>query len=137
LRKTSDKNIDHPDAMDLDNSVFSDKATTPAGPGMAPSPESRREEKFIRILIPNDRYDQLRGGMIREGGERYGDLSYMLGGRSSYQNHDGSSLDGLIEKWKPNLSVVRTVIKFALKTGRLGPQMQSSILTQNSQRFGI
>ncbi|PVH68485.1 hypothetical protein DL98DRAFT_506825, partial [Cadophora sp. DSE1049] len=57
--------------------------------------------------------------MIMEGKRLYGDLLYMLGGRSSLLNPDGSSPDGLIEKWKPNLTVVRTVIKFALKTERL------------------
>jgi hypothetical protein len=66
--------------------------------------------------------------MIREGKGRYGDLSYMLGGRSSHQTADRSNLDGPIEKWKPNLAVVKTVIKFALNTGRLGPQPQSTTL---------
>jgi hypothetical protein len=48
---------------------------------------------------------------IREGTARYGNLSYMLGGRSSHQNVHESSLDGPIEKWKPDLTVVKTVIK--------------------------
>jgi hypothetical protein len=75
--------------------------------------------------------------MITEGRGRYGDLSYMLGGRSSYLNPDGSSPDGPIDKWKPNLTVVRTVVKFALKTERLGPHFQLASLTQDSQRLGI
>ena len=61
------------------------------------------------------RYQHLRGDMIREGRERYGDLLYMLGRRSPYQNVHGSNLDGPSEKWKPTLTVVRTVIKYALK----------------------
>jgi hypothetical protein len=75
--------------------------------------------------------------MITEGTGRYGDLLYMLGGRSSYINPNGSSPDGPIEKWKPNLIVVKIVIKFALKTGKLRPQSQLVSLTQDSQRLGI
>ncbi|KAF2803089.1 uncharacterized protein BDZ99DRAFT_468440 [Mytilinidion resinicola] len=60
--------------------------------------------------------------MVREGKERYGDLSYMLGGQSSQVNLNGSNPDGPIEKWKPNVKMVRTVIKYALKTERLGRQ---------------
>jgi ribonuclease HI len=95
------------------------------------------KEDTRHFLFHCQRYQHLRGDMIKEGGERYGNLSYMLGGRSSYQNPDGSSRDGPIERWKPNLTVVRAVIKFALKTGRLGSQSQSATLMQNSQRFGI
>lgn len=95
------------------------------------------KEDTRHFLFHCQRYQHLRGDMIKEGGERYGDLSYMLGGRSFYQGPDGSSPDGPIEKWKPNLIAVRTVIKFALKTGRLRPQSQSATPMQNSQRFGI
>ena len=75
--------------------------------------------------------------MVKEGKGHYGDLSYMLGGRSSHANPDEASPDGTIEKWKPNVTAVRTVIKFALRTERLGPQPQSPALTQNSRGFGI
>jgi ribonuclease HI len=95
------------------------------------------KEDARHFLFHCQRYQHLRGDMIKEGGERYGNLSYMLGGRSSYQNPDGSNPDGPIEKWKPNLTVVRAVIKFALNTGRLGSQSQSATLMQNSQRFGV
>lgn len=93
-------------------------------------------EDTRHFLLHCPRYQSLRGGMVDVGGRRYGDLSYMLGGRSSYQNVDGSNPDGPIEKWKPDLAMVRAVIKFALQTGRLSSQSPSSILTQNAQRWG-
>ena len=63
--------------------------------------------------------------MIKECKERYGDLSYILGGRSSHKKPDGSDLDGPRERWKPNVAAVRATVKFAMKTGRLNPQPQS------------
>lgn len=74
--------------------------------------------------------------MISKCGERYGDLSYMLGGRSSLRRPDGLNPDGAAEKWKPKLSVVKAVVRFALSTGRLGPQSESKALMYNSQQFG-
>ncbi|MAD87284.1 MAG: hypothetical protein CL912_30355 [Deltaproteobacteria bacterium] len=92
-------------------------------------------EDTRHFLFHCRRYQHLRGDMIMEGKRRYGDLSYMLGGRSSLLNPDGSSPDGPIDKWKPNLTVVRSVIKFTLKTERLGPHSLASLL-QKSQRYG-
>lgn len=42
LRKTSDQNIENTDAMNLDDFVFSDLISTPAG--MSPSPELKEKE---------------------------------------------------------------------------------------------
>jgi hypothetical protein len=63
-------------------------------------PRKGRHATFS-LPLPHDT-KHLRGDMIKEGGERYGILSYVLGGRSSYQNPDGPCPDGSIEKWKPN-----------------------------------
>jgi hypothetical protein len=84
------------------------------------------KEDTLHFLFHCHRYQHLRGEMVREGKERYGDLSYMLGGRSSQKKPDGSNLDGPREKWKPNVAAVRATIKFARKTGRLSPQPLSS-----------
>jgi exonuclease III/ribonuclease HI len=84
------------------------------------------KEDTRHFLIHCRRYQHLRGDMIKECKERYGDLSYMLGGRSSYKKPDGSDLDGPRDKWKPNVAAVRATIKFAMKTGRLNPQPLSS-----------
>lgn len=78
-------------------------------------------EDTRHFLFRCQRYQHLRGDMIQQAQDRYGDLSYMLGGRTPYLNPDGSSPDGPIEHWKPNLDTVRAAIKFAFKTGRLGP----------------
>lgn len=43
----------------------------------------------------------------------------MLGGRSVYERPDGTNPDGPAEQWKPDMAMVRTVIKFAMETGRL------------------
>ena len=75
--------------------------------------------------------------MIRAGGRRYGDLSYMLGRRSPLQRPNGSIMDGSLEQWAPDVSLVLSVIRFALKTGRLGARFSSALLTHNSQRFGL
>jgi hypothetical protein len=82
-------------------------------------------------------HQHLRADMIRAGGRRYGDLSYVLGGRSSLQRRNGSNADGPPEQWAPDISVVMSVIRFALKAGRLGASSSSTVLTQNSQRFGL
>jgi hypothetical protein len=50
----------------------------------------------------------LQGDMIKERKERYGGLSYILGRRSAHMDTDGLNFDGLIERWKPNMIVVRT-----------------------------
>ena len=94
-----------------------------------------REDKR-HFLFHCLRYNQLQGDLIREARCRYGDLSYILGGRSSVQNPDGSNPNGPLERWTPNLTMVRTAIRFALRTGRLGPQSQDTVLTHDSQPFG-
>lgn len=75
--------------------------------------------------------------MVRGRGKRYRDLSYMLGGRSPFYRPDGSYADGPPGQWAPDISVVMLVIRFVLKTGRLGARSSYTILTQNSQRFRL
>ncbi|OCK75876.1 hypothetical protein K432DRAFT_307598, partial [Lepidopterella palustris CBS 459.81] len=48
---------------------------------------------------------------------RFGDLSYALGEYSSRQG--GQSIDGPIERWKPDIDAVRATIQFAMDTRRL------------------
>ncbi|KAF2179722.1 hypothetical protein K469DRAFT_595034, partial [Zopfia rhizophila CBS 207.26] len=64
------------------------------------------KEDTRHFLLHCQQYQHLCKDMIREGKERNSDLSYMLGGRSSYINPNGSSPDGPIEKWKPNMTMV-------------------------------
>ena len=45
LRKSSDQvAAEHPDAMNLDEFIFSENISTPAGLGMSPSPEQAKKE---------------------------------------------------------------------------------------------
>ena len=68
-------------------------------------------------------------------GERFGDLSYALGGFSS-RKEGGESIDGPIERWKPDIDVVRATIQFAMDTGRLQTVSQdtSSIEEDENER---
>ena len=50
---------------------------------------------------------------------RWGDLSYYLGGRSIQRRSSGEPRDGPAKSWKPDLTVVRRTIDFAIATGRL------------------
>ena len=58
-------------------------------------------------------------------GVRWGDLSYMLGGWNSWKDRRGNSLDGPKEDWKPSVSTVKAVIKFAMDTERLAHNIES------------
>jgi hypothetical protein len=78
------------------------------------------EESSVRhFLLHCRRYQNLRSEMINEARDRYGDLSYMLGGRSLNRRGDRSLLDGPVAKWTPNLKIVHAVIRYAMATGRL------------------
>ena len=64
--------------------------------------------------------------MIEDGQDRYGDLSYMLGGRTLSRHADGTWLDGPVTKWKPNLGVVIAVIRYAAATERLNTGQENA-----------
>ena len=55
-------------------------------------------EDTRHFLFHCRQYQHLRSDMIKEAQSRYGDLSYMLGGRSAQCRPDGSNLDGPVEK---------------------------------------
>jgi hypothetical protein len=76
-------------------------------------------ETVRHFLLHCQRFQNLRSEMIEEAQDRYGDLSYMLGGRSLSRRADGTWLDGPETKWKPNLGVVKAVIRYTAATGRL------------------
>lgn len=64
-------------------------------------------------------YQDMRSEMIVEAQDRYGDMSYMLRGRSRNRRPDGSWVGGSTAKWRRNLKIVRAVIGYAMATGRL------------------
>ncbi|RYP14537.1 hypothetical protein DL765_006313 [Monosporascus sp. GIB2] len=71
------------------------------------------------------RWAQARARMRQEHGQRFGELSYALGGYSSRQEGD-ESVDGPMEQWKPDMSAVRVTIEFAKGTGRLQSHEQGT-----------
>jgi hypothetical protein len=52
------------------------------------------------------------------GGDRFRDLLYALGGYLR-RREGGRNIDGPIKRWKPDINVVKAIIKFAKETGRL------------------
>jgi hypothetical protein len=48
-------------------------------------------------------------------------VSYMVGGRSSHQNVDGSNLDSPIEKWMPNFDSAQNGNQVRIKYKKTGP----------------
>lgn len=63
--------------------------------------------------------------MRQQHGDRFEDLSYALGGYSSRQE-EGVCIDGLIERWKPNMDAVRVIIQFAMKMRRPQADLQGT-----------
>jgi len=56
-------------------------------------------------------------------GDRFGDLLYALGGYL-HRQEGGRNINGPIKRWKPDISVVKAIIKFAKETGRLHLSVQ-------------
>jgi hypothetical protein len=52
-------------------------------------------------------------------GGRAGDVPFLLGGWGTKKDSKGQLLDGLRDKWKPDLKVVKATIRFLEQTGRL------------------
>ena len=53
-------------------------------------------------------------------GDRWGDVSYLLGGWGKRKDaNSGKLLDGEKDNWKPNLTVVKATVQYLQETGRL------------------
>ncbi|KAF3399584.1 hypothetical protein DPV78_006391 [Talaromyces pinophilus] len=76
-------------------------------------------ESAEHFLFQCKQWDNLREPMTRAMGGRFGDLSYALGGRSTRLDSEGKPIDGPVEIWKPNMEVVKVVLKFMIQTKRL------------------
>jgi hypothetical protein len=50
---------------------------------------------------------------------RAGDVPFLLGGWGTKKDSKGQLVDGLRDKWKPDLKVVKATIRFLEQTGRL------------------
>jgi len=80
-------------------------------------------ESIAHFLFSCRRWRQQRAKLRQQHGQRFGELSYALGGYSSRQE-GGQSIDGPIKYWKPDIEAVRATINFAKSTGRLQPKVQ-------------
>ena len=64
--------------------------------------------------------------------ERFGDLSFAVGGYSTYTKN-GKRIDGDMDKWTPNVEAVYATIKFARDTKRLDYTPSEADASQSSQ----
>jgi len=62
-------------------------------------------ESVAHFLFACRRWRQQRAKLRQQHGQRFGELSYALGGYSSRQE-GGESIDGPIERWKPSMGAV-------------------------------
>jgi len=82
-------------------------------------------ESISHFLFSCKRWGQQRARLRQQHGDRFGDLSYALGGYLSRQG--GTNIDGPLEHWKSHISVVKATIQFAKDTGRLHPSAQDAV----------
>ena len=76
-------------------------------------------ESIAHFLFACRRWGQQRTQLRQQ--QRFGELSYALGGYSSKQE-GGQSIDGPMERWKADIAAVKATIEFAKDTGRLQPE---------------
>jgi hypothetical protein len=78
------------------------------------------EESVQHVLLHCPRWTAARAELQAAAGDRWGDVSYLLGGWGLKKHWEtGEPLDGPKEKWKPDLKVVKQTIRFLQYTGRL------------------
>ena len=76
-------------------------------------------ETVRHFLFECSRWRQYREKLREVAGDRWGDLSFFLGGRTEQTKPSGELLDGPRKSWKPDMEVVNRTIEFAVATGRL------------------
>ena len=81
------------------------------------------------FLLSCRRWTQQRIKLREQHGDRFGDLSYELGGYSS-RREGGRNIGGPIERWKPDIRVVRATIQYAKETERLHLSVQDAESTE-------
>lgn len=78
------------------------------------------EESIQHVILHCPRWTAARAQLRATAGDRWGDVSYLLGGWGTKKHWEtGDPLDGPREEWKPDLEVVRHIIRFLQGTGRL------------------
>lgn len=76
-------------------------------------------ETVRHFLFECSRWDQHREKLKEVAGDRWGDLSFFLGGRTERKKPSGELLDGPRKSWEPDIDIVNRTIEFAIATGRL------------------
>lgn len=77
------------------------------------------QETVKHVLLACPRWQGLRQELVVEAGARWGDISFLLGGWSGWEDRrTGKPADGPKDKWKPNLAAVKATIQFLQRTGR-------------------
>ncbi|KAH7028254.1 hypothetical protein B0J12DRAFT_584353, partial [Macrophomina phaseolina] len=77
-------------------------------------------ETVRHVLLVCPQWQQARSDLASIVGERWGDVSYMLGGWSRRQDwRTGQPVDGPKERWRPDVRVVKAVVQFLKSTSRL------------------
>ena len=89
-------------------------------------------ESIPHFLFICPRWKEERRSMRRAHKDRFGDLSFAVGGYSTY-TRNGIRLDGDLNKWKPNMEAVKATIKFARETKRLDYTPLEATASQSSQ----
>ncbi len=69
-------------------------------------------ESTLHFLFVCPRWKEERWAMREAHKERFGDLSFAVGGCTTY-TRNGKTADGDLDKWKPNIEAVHATIKFA------------------------
>jgi len=78
-----------------------------------------RPETVRHYLIECTRWQDQRAALRQVVGQRWTDLSYLLGGWVDVKGPDGRLLDGRRENWKPDLTAVAATLVFIKDTARL------------------
>ena len=79
----------------------------------------RGPETIRHYLLLCPRYESQRRTLADKLGPQYGNVSHMVGGRDMHAPTGRQHRDGPVERWKPDISVVRETIRFVLDSGRL------------------
>jgi hypothetical protein len=75
------------------------------------------------VLLYCRMWDNRRTQLRESAGERWGDVSFLLGGKSNRKERKtGKVIDDTPKKWRPDLEIVRETIRFLKHTGIFVPQ---------------
>jgi ribonuclease HI len=78
------------------------------------------EETIRHIICVCPLWTEQRKTLRAAAGNRWGDVSYLLGGWSKRKDLiSGKLLDGEKDNWKPDITVVKATVQFLQETGRL------------------